>query len=182
VKRLLLVTCLAMALSGCGAGNIKVQTNIGLPACPATPGDMSRSVVLMAQSVPTAGWLPCVRALPVGWTFADVHARDGSAYFALDSDREGAAAARIAVSKTCDVGGATEIPSEQSGMRRYERVTVADGGCITYGFRLNGSTHAEPITAVTSALGFVDRASVRRYVHDHFGGLELDGAAKAAKS
>jgi hypothetical protein len=83
--------------------------------------------------------------------------------------------------------GATEIPSEQPGTKRYERVDrvsngyagersyTYDGGCITYRFKLSGRAKAEPIAAVTEALGFVSRDMVRQYVRDRFGGhLELD--------
>jgi hypothetical protein len=175
----------AALISGCGS--VEINSNIGLPACPTTSGGVSASLVLMAQSVPSATWLPCIRSLPVGWTFSDVHARDGTANFVLDSDREGAAAVRILLDKSCTVSGATEIPSDQPGVRRFERVTrissgysgdryyLSDGGCITYRFKLSGHERAEPVTAVTQALGFVSRDRVRRYIEQHFGGeLHLD--------
>ena len=50
----------------------------------------------MAQSVPTATWVPCIRtALPLGWNFHHLDARNGVARFWLDSDRDGQQAVEV---------------------------------------------------------------------------------------
>lgn len=54
--------------------------------CPIEHGDL---FVLMAQSVPSATLIPCIEALPVGWTYGGSDVRDGVARFWLDSDRGG---------------------------------------------------------------------------------------------
>ena len=67
------------------------------PAC--AEGDdatATNGVILMAQSVPTASWVPCLRtALPLGWSFHHLDARDGTASFWLNSDRDGQQAIEV---------------------------------------------------------------------------------------
>ena len=57
----------------------------------------SPAVVLMAQSVPSATLLPCVNALPVGWSFARLDANDRHAKFWLSSDRGGDGSVSVSV-------------------------------------------------------------------------------------
>jgi hypothetical protein len=47
---------------------------------------------LMAQSVPSASLVPCVRSLPVGWSVAEVAVNDGRSVITLDHDRAGSQA------------------------------------------------------------------------------------------
>jgi hypothetical protein len=189
---LLLVTLpVAALLAGCsGSAEVAVTSSVGgLPQCTPRAGTVSAGVLIMAQSVPTAGWLPCVRTIPVGWSFNEIDPQDGTTTFWLNSDRDGAKALAVLLRPTCDIGGGTEVPSEQPGMRRYERVTrvsqgyggerhyVFAGGCVTYQFDLQGKTRAEPVAALSEALSFVSRADLARLVHDTSGGrLRLDAA------
>jgi len=146
----------------------------------------------MAQSVPSSPWLPCVRSIPVGWSFSGLDARDGSARFALGSDREGAQPLTVLLTASCTVRGATPTPSERPGMLRYERVTrltggyggeryyLYRGGCITYRFNLQGKSRAEPVAEISQALGVVSRDTLRQWVHEHTDGrLELDPSPAA---
>jgi hypothetical protein len=146
------------------------------------------TVVLMAQAVRTASSLPCIRSdLPAGWFLPEVKIRDGLARFWLGSHVEGDKAVLVQVTASCDVRGATEVPSEQTGMRQYERVTrlepgyggkryyVYPGGCTTYEFDLHGKSRAQPVAAISQALGFITRDNLRQQVRDRTGGrLELD--------
>jgi hypothetical protein len=150
-------------------------------------GTPSNGVVLMAQSVPTASWVPCLEAMPLGWHFAGMDVDRGSARFWLDSDRDGLRAIEVRLNRSCATSGATEIPSDRSEMRRLERVTqvtpmyngrryyLFDGGCVTVVFRLTGENRGEPLAVATQGLGAVPRAELRDLVHDKSGGrLELD--------
>jgi hypothetical protein len=141
----------------------------------------------MAQSVPTASWLPCVRALPVGFSFKQLQATDRGSHFSLNSGGEGTRALRVELASTCDLRDANETPSAQDGVRRYERIDDASfdyrgewhfiftGGCITYVFTLHGTTGAASADALSSSLGFVSRGTIARLLHDYSGGrLELD--------
>lgn len=150
-------------------------------------GTPANGVVLLAQSVPTAAWVPCLEVIPLGWGVAGVEATDDDARFWLDSDRDGVRAMEIRLDETCDTAGATRIPSDRDAMQRWERVTsvtpeyvgtrfyVFEGGCISLLFRLAGENRAEPLGFATQGIGTVPRDAVRAAVREQTDGrLELD--------
>jgi len=94
---------------------------------------------LLAQSVPSASLIPCVRTLPPGWRVATAKAKDGLSEFTLAHDTDSQAVI-VRLTAACTTSGATQQPSNQPGARRYERTddrtgqltwyTVFAGGCI----------------------------------------------------
>jgi hypothetical protein len=186
-RRLAAVLALALlATTGCVNGEV-VGSATGLPRCAPETNGVPGGMVLMAQSVPTAQWLPCVRQVPVGWTFVGFDARDGETSIRLGSDREGMTALTVLVRPSCDLTGAAEVPSEWPELRRYERVTRVSsgyggerhftftGGCVTYRFDLRGNSRAEAVAVVSDSLGFVSRESVAKQVREGSDGrLRLD--------
>jgi hypothetical protein len=188
-RRLSPAAALAAALlTGCVA-----PTSLGSDELACRAGDdaePARGVVLLAQAVPSASWLPCLDAVPLGWHLAGVEVRDGSGGFWLDSDRDGDRAIEARLTASCDTRDATEIPSDREGMRRLEQVTqvhpeyvgtryyVFDGGCLAMVFRLAGDYRAEPLAVATESIDVVRRADVAAHVHEDSGGrLHLDGPA-----
>ncbi|SDY90441.1 hypothetical protein SAMN05660209_04039 [Geodermatophilus africanus] len=178
----------AALLAGCAApaslGSDELACRAG------DDGEPARGVVLMAQAVPSASWLPCLDAVPLGWRLAEVEVRDGSGGFWLDSDRDGVRAIEARLTEACNTRGATEIPSDREGLRRLELVTqvhpqyvgtrfyVFDGGCLAMVFRLDGDYRAEPLAVATESIDVVRRADVAAHVHEESGGrLHLDGPA-----
>ncbi len=187
LHRPLLAILAGLLLSGC-AGDSTTATII-TPACSqGDEGAAGNGVVLMAQSVPRASWVPCLRtALPLGWDFGTLDARNGVSRFWLDSDRDKDKAIEVRLEASCDTSGATEILSDRDEMDRLERVTmttprfegeryyVFDGGCITFVFRLRGESRGEPLALVTQAVGTVSRADLAAQVREETDGrLELD--------
>lgn len=182
-------------LSGC-SGNFTVgESPSGRPQCVARTSQVDSSAVLMAQAVPTATLIPCLRTLPEGWTYEALRASNGEATFSLTSDRDGTRAATISLRPRCTVTGATEVPSERSGTRRYELVSRVSpgyrgdrfytfaGGCITYHFDLHGKSRGVPLASVTQALGFISRDTLREQVRaDSDGRLSLDPPAKRSSA
>jgi len=175
------------ALSGCGGHDTTAA--IVAPACSqGDEGAAGNGVVLMAQSVPTAEWVPCLRtALPIGWGFQHLDARSGVARFSLNSDRDGQQAIEVRLEKGCHTAGATEVPSDRDEMDRLERVTmttprfegeryyVFDGGCITFVFRLGGQSRAEALALATQTVGAVRRSTLVEQVREESDGRpELD--------
>ena len=153
-------------------------------------GTPANGVVLLAQSVPSASWVPCLEVIPLGWDISGLEATDDEARFWLDSDRDGVRAVEIRLDEGCDTAGATRIPSDRAGMQRWERVEqvtpqyvgtryyVFDGGCISLVFRLSGENRAEPLGFATQGIGAVPREAVRDAVREQTDGrLELDPAA-----
>ena len=184
---LLLALLLAGSLAGCGQSSAAA---IGAPPlCPAGGADAGNGVVLMAQTVPTASWVPCVNtaALPQGWDFYHLDARAGGSRFWLGSALDGVKAVEVRLDRSCDVSGATEIPSDRELMHRFERVRrvsptyagerhyVFRGGCLTEVFRLDGDSPGEALALASQAVGVVSRADLRAQVHRDSGGrVELD--------
>ncbi len=154
----------ASVLPGCAT---RYKSN-AMPGCRNT-----ETLVLMAQSVPTASLVPCIEAMPAGWSFETIDVRNGRAFFALDSDRAGDRAVRVTLLPACDVSGATEIVTDEPGTRRYERVESVlreyrgvrayqfPGGCVTYRFDFSRRGLAL-VNEVSLALGFVSRDEVAR--------------------
>jgi hypothetical protein len=186
VLSLLVAGCLA----GCGSNGSAAAITTS-PQCPVGDGGAGNGVILMAQSVPTAAWVPCMHpALPSGWSFEHLDARDGMSRFWLDSDRDGMRAIEVRLEKSCDTSGATEIASDRAYMHRLERVRqvsptyvgerhyVFNGGCLSVVFRLHGDSPGEALALASQAVGVVSREDLQAQVHRDSGGrLDLDPAA-----
>ena len=186
MNRVALLVGLGVLASGCSVS----ASDVGMvPRCPRSE-TVSDTLVLVAQAVPTAQLLPCVRALPAGWNVADVDVRSGRALYGLDSDRGEHHVLTITLTRRCSVHGATEVPSEVPGARRYERALrvtpgysgeryyVYAGGCTIYRLRLGPSARAVSVNEAALAVGFVRRDAVRRSVGTTYEGrLELDPPA-----
>jgi hypothetical protein len=167
---------LATLAGGCVSGSELAEDVGRQPTCASKPGTVRRGILIMAQAVPSAAWLPCIRTVPPGWTFDEIRPRDGEATMLFNSDRDGMHALTVLLRPSCDLTGATEVPSEQPEMRRFERVTRVSsgyggerhytftGGCVTYRFDLRGSTRAEPVAAATESLAFLSRRNLDQMV------------------
>ena len=134
------------------------------------------AMILAAQAVPSAAFLPCIAALPSGWTTADAEIASGRASFGLDSGQAGLQAVTITLTATCDISGAQQIPSDQPGMRRFERPLslvpkysdvryyTFPGGCATYQFVFAPGVSPALATTVDSAVAFMPRSALVSYV------------------
>ncbi len=173
VRCLVLVTALVVAGAGCGAVEGEAA-----PTCVPKGAD---TLALVAQSVPTATEVPCISSYPAGWHFASMSVRNGQTRFTLDSDRAGISAVKVFLEPRCDVVGATEIPSDEPGTQRYERIISVvdrfkavrsyafDGGCITYRCDFARQGRAL-VNEVSVAIGFIDRDAVDALVRQRSGG------------
>ena len=160
------ISMMGLLLAGCGTAS-----NPTVPFCPG-PGRDAGATILMAQSVPSASYAPCIANLPAGWTFGGERIRNGRAEFWLDSDRAGFGAVRVSLTPTCDVSKAVEVPPEttEPRVRRYEEPTALPpafsgnryylfpGGCVTYRFAFARGGSFTQVVEVTQALSFVSRA------------------------
>jgi hypothetical protein len=174
VRRPLVLALLALLAAGCvNTGPVDVGQE---PTCTSPPGTVRRGLLIMAQAVPEAQWLPCIRTIPPGWDFTEIRPRDGQASLFFNSDRDGVHALTVLLRPSCDLTGATAVPSEQPEMRRYERVTrvssgyggerhyVFAGGCVTLRFDLRGSTRGEPVAAAAESIAFLSRRNLDEMV------------------
>jgi tRNA A-37 threonylcarbamoyl transferase component Bud32 len=142
---------------------------------------------LMAQSVPSASMVPCVRSLPAGWQVTEVTANNGRSTLTLDHDRAGERALVVRLTAACDPGGAVEGPSATEGMRHYQRIESRTGafsatwydqfpgGCITTRLHLTSDPNGEFAAQAPQVLGFTSRAVLRQALSERSGGrLQLD--------
>jgi tRNA A-37 threonylcarbamoyl transferase component Bud32 len=146
---------------------------------------------LMAQSVPSASLLPCVRALPVGWTVAEVTVNDGRSVLTVDHDRAGDRALVVRLAAACDPAGAVEGPSPVAGVRHFQRTESGagggfaatwydqfPGGCVTSRLLLTTDPNGEFAAQAPAVLGFTTREALRRALDERSGGrLQLDPRA-----
>ncbi len=162
------------------------------PGAQAPDCGTGHAMILAAQAVPSAAFLPCIAALPSGWTApgTDAEIASGQASFWLDSGQAGIQAVTITLTATCDTSGAQQIPSDQPGTRRFERPLslvpqfsdlryyTFPGGCATYQFRFAPGASPSLAAAVDSALSFTSRSVLVGLVR-HTEGLALCGRGAA---
>jgi hypothetical protein len=166
----LAVTALAV---GIGVGTVGPVGNLGASAPTCGTG---HSMILSAQAVPSAAMLPCIAALPSGWSTGGADISSGKVRLWLDSDRAGPQAITVTLTATCDTSGAHQIPSDQPGMRRFDhalsliprfsdlRFYTFPGGCATY--RISFAPGASPIMAdaASGALSFQPRSALVEFI------------------
>ena len=160
------------ALPACG------RASQAMPAC--TPGNR---LAIVAQAVPSAQYLPCVAAMPVGWNFGQFDVEDGRVSFWLDHDREGARTAEVAFAAGCDTTGAFD-QGPADGAERYVRpgsvspafaattYDVVPGGCVTYRYSFTKGENAEHIRLLNElfeAISLFPRAAVEEEVRRDLG-------------
>jgi len=134
------------------------------------------SMLLSAQAVPSAAMLPCIAALPPGWSTRGADISSGRVRLWLDSDRAGTGAITVTLTAACDTSGAQQILSDQPGTRRFEhpqslapqfsglRFYTFPGGCITYRFSFAPGASPVLADAVGSALSFQPRVTLVDFV------------------
>ena len=157
---------------------------------PAPDCGTGHAMILAAQAVPSAAFLPCLATLPPGWTGAGAQIASGEATFGLDFGQGGLQTATITLSATCDTVGARQIPSGQPGMSQFERPPspvsgssdvryyIFPGGCVTYRFVFAADPSPDLASAVDSAVAFIPRSELVGYVQQT-AGLALCGRGAA---
>ena len=142
---------------------------------------------LMAQSVPSASQVPCVRDLPVGWSVAEVTVNDGRSVLTLNHDRAGDGALVVRLTATCDQAGAVVGSSPVAGVRHSQRIESPTGeftatwydqfpgGCVTSRLHLTTDPNGEFAGQAPQVLGFTSRAALQQALSQRSDGrLQLD--------
>jgi hypothetical protein len=179
--RVAVVVIVLSALASCSArAGDATEAN-----CPIEEGEL---FVLMAQSVPSATLIPCIEALPAGWTYGGSDVSNGVARFWLDSDRGGMHAVEVSLTASCGISGAVDVTNSTSegGVRVYldefdlhpfsaNKYFLFPGGCVTYRYRFG--PEAEPTLALEAdeAVTFGLRTVLVHQVREELG-LTLCGA------
>jgi len=162
-----------------------IHTVAVAPAC-----GTGHTMILSAQAVPSSAILPCIAALPSGWTAGGAEITNGRSLFWLDSDQAGPRAVTVSLTAACDTSGAVRIPSDQAGAERFERpltlqprltltrMYTFDGGCVTYPFSFLPGEAPLLAIPVDTAVAFEPRSDLVRWVR-RTEGLALCGRGAA---
>jgi membrane-associated phospholipid phosphatase len=155
---------------------VQAVTPVGNLGAAAPSCGTGHSMILAAQAVPSAAMLPCIAALPTGWSIGRADISSGKVSLWLDSDRAGTAAITVTLTAACNTSGAQQIPSDQPAMRRFEhplslapqftdlRFYTFPGGCITYRFAFAPGASPVLAGAADSALSFQPRSALVHYL------------------
>lgn len=142
----------------------------------ATPPECGagKAMILMAQAVPSATQLPCIEALPSGWSFGGADIHDGQARMWLSSDRAGARAVEVTLTAPggCRTARAVRVPTDVPGIGRFElveslpphvggyRFYTFPGGCVTYRYAFAPGVPSSLLFDIDEAMGFEPRATL----------------------
>jgi hypothetical protein len=172
---LLALAVVAALLVASGISMNAFRPASGLGAYPPVCGT-GHSMILSAQAVPSSAMLPCIAALPSGWTVGGTDIRNGQEQFWLDSDQAGSRAVTITLTAACDTSRASRIPSDQPGAARFERplslqpqfalqrMYTFAGGCVTYQFSFVAGAAPSLAIPVDTAIAFEPRSRLVSYV------------------
>lgn len=169
---------------------------LSLPACSAAPSNEVRcgegsAGILAAQAVPSATFVPCIAAFPVGWGYGGFFAETGRVRFWLNSDRAGIHAIQVELTETCDTSGAVEVEDPASGLagvRRLElpislepRLTGSTfftftGGCVTLRYDLAAGASSTLLLEARQAIDLFPRKEIVALLAEADPDLPLCGA------
>jgi hypothetical protein len=167
-----------------------LATLVCASACSVTRDEAPRCgsperVAIIAQSVPTASYVPCLLRLPAGWTSGRFQVRSGRTSYILSSDRAAGHPVVVELRARCRSAGATPIPARTPGGRTSLRVREIDpryagtmfdvfpGGCVSYRFDFARGPHIALMADLEASVGLVTRIELRRLLRDQLG-VELD--------
>jgi hypothetical protein len=169
-----LVLGAAAMLTGCASSGDSV------PGCGKPLG-----LAIVAQSVPSASYLPCIRALPPGWTTAGFSATQDGTSFLLNSDRSAGHPVTVRLTTACRISGASPSPARAPGVLTYTRLDsirarfagrlydVFPGGCVTYAFDFSQGSQIALMEQFEQAIGLYPRQQLRLVLKRELG-LELN--------
>lgn len=141
-------TSVAVTLLFPGRGNVL------RPAC-----GTGRTMQLMAQSVPSATRLPCIRSLPVGWVVESTFVASGRATFTLEFDvglGQPPGPGELALLRPVTVTLTATCPPSGADVT----VLRVDGGCVTYRTSIPEGDDAVPSFDTDGGLSFVERVDL----------------------
>jgi hypothetical protein len=161
-------------LTGCASSSDTV------PGC----GDPLR-LAIVAQSVPSASYLPCIRDLPPGWTTAGFDPTQDGTSFLLNSDRSPGQPVTVQLTTACKISGASPSPARAPGALTYTRLDsirprfagrlydVFPGGCVTCTFDFSHGSQIALMEQFEQAIGLYPRQQLRLVLKRELG-VELN--------
>jgi hypothetical protein len=156
---LLMLVAVAAGISACGA------PENGQPTCRSEP-----PTLLMAESVPGASLIPCIDALPGGWTFQAFEADETHAAFSLEQ-QDGDGVLDVEFVASCAVSGSGTAVEGFPTAQRYDVVenggagvvwtSTFPGGCSRARLSFSAPPPQVEVDRIERALSFIARADLR---------------------
>jgi hypothetical protein len=163
------------ALTGCAAASSDTA-----PGC-----DDPLRLAIIAQSLPTATYVPCLRDLPEGWSSSGFDATQSGTSFLLDSDRSPERPVQVRLTPACRPGIASPSPPRAPGVLTYTRLTsvrprfagtvydVFPGGCVSYAFDFALGSQIALMEQFEGAIGLYPRQQLQLILKQKLG-VELN--------
>ena len=142
-------------------------------------------LAIVAQSVPSASYLPCIRDLQPGWTTSGFDPSQDGTSFLLDSDRSPGRPVTVRLTTGCRISGASPSPARAPGVLSYTRLDsirprfagrlydVFPGGCVTYTFDFSHGSQIALMEQFKAAVGLYPRQQLRLVLKQELG-VELN--------
>lgn len=172
---------LAVAVVAMAAGLTSCTTVAGaVPDC-----DPGPRLAVVAQSVPDASYVPCIRELSEEWSTRGFRAGRGGTRFTLVPRRPGARPVRVEFHSACDSTGAVATTPRAGGVRTSIRlqaisprytgtlIDVFAGGCVSYRFNFARGPHISLMEQLMATVGLFSRRELGVEVHDQLG-VDMD--------
>jgi hypothetical protein len=170
--------CALLLLGGTLSGCASVEPRV--PGCTETA-----RLALVAQSVPTSSYVPCLTDLPAGWSVTRFDAARGGTSFSLLSDRADGRPVEVRLQRRCTTTGASPEPPRTAGGRTYlllagispryagTLLDVFPGGCVTYRFDFARGPHLALMEELFTTVDLLPRRQLRLELRQDLD-LELD--------
>jgi hypothetical protein len=152
---------LALAAGGCSAPG-------RMPDCSSV-----RRLGIVAQAVPSAAYVPCIREVPEGWTVSALNVGGDGANFTAVSDRANGRRVDVDLRDECEADDAVPTTPRAEGVRtslalgslspRFQG-TLFDtfaGGCVSYRFDFPRGPHIALMEELQAMVGLVARRELR---------------------
>jgi hypothetical protein len=160
-----------LLVAGCAVAGCSLDETTPAPGC--VDG---RSVLIVAQSVPGAAYVPCIAEEDSGWRATSVHVdEEGSSIrFALGGDER--ASARLEFSASCGGTRGRPIETELDGVDAWELTPAGrryefDAGCLVV--RVDEASASAAADALIDSIVLVDRELIQADVSRTFIDEEL---------
>ena len=163
---MILLTLLVAAAGAAFGLSLFFPTRVGDVSTPSC--ESNRTMILMAQAVPSADQLPCIGSLPLGWSLSGATIVRGRATFELEvvgggrsvelqlGEGTGSPAVDVTLSSTC---------LAKDDVSTIQAIEVK-GGCVTYRSALPAGLEPVPSFQTDGGLSLVPRVELVRFVEN----------------
>jgi len=163
---LIFLTLLVAVAAGAFCLSLFFSSRVGdvlPPTC-----DSNRTMILMAQAVPSAEQLPCIQSLPLGWSLSGATIVRGRATFVLSvAGGGGSLQLQLGPGEESHAIDVTLTPACAKDDDPTDRTIEVEGGCVTYHSSLPTGLDPMPSFEADGGLSFVPRSQLVRFVENN---------------